>query len=99
MELELGVWLTLSIFASQPSMLANCSLVLFLQWSFDYEQVEEVGLVVEAFSQLGSLSTVMILGLEIGEAIWPGWIVLDGDLEGDWSLWWICLECYRVFGR
>ena len=53
-------------------MLANCSLVLFLQWSFDYEQVEEVGLVVEAFSQLGSLSTVMILGLEIGEAIWPG---------------------------
>ena len=49
-------------------MLANCLLVLLLQWDFDYEQVEEldlleVRLVVEVFSQLGLLFTVMILSL------------------------------------
>jgi len=53
--LRLGVWLTVSIFASQPSILANCSLVLSLQWNFDHEQVAElslleVRLVVEVFS-------------------------------------------------
>jgi len=61
-------------------MLANCSLVLSLQWSFDHEQVEEVsllavllvvGLVTEASSQLGSLSAEMILGSGIGETVWP----------------------------
>jgi len=59
-------------------MLANCSLVLLLQQGFDYEQVEKVGLLAiivlviglaEASSQLGSLSTGMILGLEIGETV------------------------------
>jgi len=69
-------------------MLANCSLVLLLQWGFDYKQVEDVGLlavklvlglVVGASSQLELLSTGMILGL--------GWMVLDGDLGDEWSLW------------
>ena len=59
-------------------MLANCSLVLLLQQGFDYEQVEKVGLLAiivlviglaEASSQLESLSTGMILGLEIGETV------------------------------
>jgi len=36
-------------------------------------------LVAEASSQLGSLSTEMILG--------PGWMVLNGDLRDEWSLW------------
>ena len=52
--------------------------------------MEEVGLlavklvirlVAEAFSQLGLLSTEIILGPETNKAIWPGWIVLDGDLR------------------
>jgi len=72
------------MFASQPSTLANCLLVLSLQWDFDYEQVEEVDLldiklvirlVVGASSQLELLSTVIILGPETGETVWPGWIV------------------------
>ena len=42
--LELGVWLVLRVFASWPSTLANYSLVLLLQWSFDHKWVEEVGL-------------------------------------------------------
>jgi len=72
------------MFASQPSTLANCLLVLSLQWDFDYEQVEEVDLldiklvirlVVGASSQLELLSTVMILGPGTGETVWPGWIV------------------------
>ena len=67
--------------ASQPSMSANCLLVLLLQWSFDYKQVEKVGLlavklvirlVAGAFSQLGLLSVGIILGLETGKASWPG---------------------------
>ena len=55
-----GVWLELSVLASQPSTLANCLLVLSLQQGFDCEWVEEVGLlavivlvvelVAEAFS-------------------------------------------------
>jgi len=56
----------------------------------DHEQVEEVGLlavklviglVVGASSQLESLSAGMILGPGIGETVWPGWIVLEGDLR------------------
>ena len=67
--------------ASQPSMSANCLLVLSLQWSFDYKQIEKVGLlavklvirlVAGAFSQLGLLSVGIILGLETGKASWPG---------------------------
>ena len=76
--LKLGVWLALSVLASQPSMLTNCSLVLSLWQDFNYKWVEDVnlldvklvlGLIVEAFSQLGSLSTKMILGLETGKTI------------------------------
>ena len=46
LELVLGpeVWLALSVLASWPSMLANCLLVLLLWQGFDYEWVEEVGL-------------------------------------------------------
>jgi len=60
--------------------LANCSLLLLLRWSFDYEQVEEVGLlavklvielVVGASFKLGLLSTGTILGPETGENVWP----------------------------
>jgi len=77
-------------------MLANCLLVLLLWQGFDCEWVEEVGLlavklviglVVEASSQLGSLSTGTTLGPETDKAVWPGWIVLDGDLGDDWPLW------------
>jgi len=55
-------------------MLANCLLVLLLHWGFDHEQVKELGLsvaglVVGAFSQLESLSTGTILGLEIGKPV------------------------------
>ena len=42
--LELEVWLALSVLTSWPSISANCSLVLLFQWSFDHEEVEEVGL-------------------------------------------------------
>ena len=57
-----GVWLALRVFISQPSTLANCSLVLLLWQGFDHKQVEEVSLldvrlvtelVVRASSQLG----------------------------------------------
>ena len=67
--------------ASWPSTSANCSLVLSLQWGFDCEQVEDMGLLaglllvlglVEASSQLRLLSTGMILGLGTGETVWPG---------------------------
>jgi len=53
------------------------------------EQVEEVGLlavklviglVVEASSQLGSLSTGTILRPGTGETVQSSWIVLEGDL-------------------
>ena len=105
--LGLGVWLELNVLASQPSTLANCSLVLLLQWSLDYEWVEDVGLLailllviglVGASSQLESLSTEIILGLGTGETVWPGWIVLKGDLRDEWPLWWIYLGCCGVFG-
>jgi len=65
------------------------------RWGFDHEQVEDVGLlavklviglVVGAFSQLGSLSTETILGPGTGEIVWPGWIVLEGDLGDEWPL-------------
>ena len=91
LELVLGleVWLELSVLASQPSTSANCSLVFSLWWSLDCERVEDVGLLailllvlelVGASSQLGSLSTGMILGPGTGKTVWPGWIVLEGDL-------------------
>ena len=78
----------LRVLASRPSTLANCSLELSLQRGFDYEQVEDVGLLavklvlglVGASSQLGSLSTGTILGPGTGETVWAGWIVLEGDL-------------------
>ena len=78
-----GVWLELRVLASQPSMSANCSLVLLLQQSFDHEWVEDIGLlavivlvvklVTGPSSQLGLLSAETILR--------PGWIVLKGDLR------------------
>jgi len=81
----------LRVLASRPSTLASCSLVLVLSLrrGLDCKRVEEVGLlaaklvlglVVGASSQLGSLSTVMILGPETGETVRTGWIVLEGDL-------------------
>ena len=88
----LGVWLALSIFASQLSTSANCSLVLLLWWGFDCEWVKEVnllniklvtGLVVGVSSQLGSLSAEIILGPVTGKTVWPGQIVWDGDLENN----------------
>jgi len=45
-----------------------------------------IGLVVGAFSQLGSLSTGMILGPGTGKTVWPGWIVLKRDLRDEWPL-------------
>jgi len=59
-------------------MLANYSLVLMLQQSFNCEQVKEVDLldirlvtrlVVEASSQLGLLSVETILGPETGKTV------------------------------
>jgi len=78
--LGLGVWLTLSMLASQPSTLANCLLLLSLWWGFDYKWVEEVGLlvvklviglIVGASSQLGSLSIGIILKPGIGKTVQP----------------------------
>jgi len=94
--LELGVWLALRVLVSWLSMSANCSLVLLLWQGFDHEWVEKVGLlvvklviglVVEAFFQLGSLSTGTILGLRTSKAVQPDWIVLDGNFGDDWPLW------------
>ena len=81
--------------ASWPSTSANCSLVLSLQQGFDYERVEDVGLLAILLlvlglagvsSQLGSLSVGTILGPGIDETVWPGWIVLEGDLRDEWPL-------------
>jgi len=103
-----GVWLALRVLASQPSTLANCLLVLSLQWGFDCERVEDVGLLVilllvlglaGASSQLGSLSTETILGPGTGETVLLGWIVLEGDLRDEQPLWWICFERRGTFGR
>ena len=74
LALELEVWLAISVFASWPSILTNCSLVLLLWWSFDCEQAEELGLldirlVAGVSSQLGSLSIEIILRLEIGKTV------------------------------
>ena len=83
------------VLASQPSMSANCSLVLSLQEGFDYERVEDVGLLailllvlelVGASSQLGSLSTGTILGPGTGETVQSDWIVLEEDLGDEQSL-------------
>ena len=98
LELVLGleVWLILRVFASWLSILAHYSLVLPLQQDFDYEQVEEVGLldvrlvvglVAEASSQLELLSIEMIIGLETGKTVQPGWIAQDGDLGDNQPLW------------
>ena len=82
----------LRVLASQPSTLANCSLVLSLQWGFNCERVENVGLLAILLlvlglagvsSQLGSLSTGMILGPGTGETVRTGWIVLEGDLRDE----------------
>jgi len=106
--LGLGVWLELRVLASRLSASASCSLVLLFHWSLDHERVEEVGLlavklviglVVEASSQLGSLSAGTILEPGTGETVLPGWIVLEGDLGDDWPLWWIRLEHSGAFGR
>jgi len=57
-------------------MSANCLLVeLLLCQSFNYKQVEELGLlvtvlVVGASSQLELLSVEMILGLGTGKTVW-----------------------------
>ena len=108
--LGVGVWLALRVLASQPSTLASCSLVLvlLLQWGFDRERVENVGLlailllvlglVVGVSSQLGSLSTVIILGLGIGKTVQAGWIVLERDLGDEWPRWWSRLEHCGAFG-
>ena len=73
-----GVWFVLRVLASQPSTSANYSLVLLLQQSFDHKWVEDIGLldvklvlglVAEASSQLGSLSTWMILGPGTGKTV------------------------------
>jgi len=106
--LELEVWLEFRVLASWPSTSANCSLVFSLQWGFDHEWVEDVSLLavvvlviglVETSFQLGSLSTGMILGPGTGETVWPGWIVLEGDLGDEQPLWYIYLERHSAFGR
>jgi len=45
-------------------------------------------LVVGASSKLGSLSAGTILGPgpETGNAVQPGWVILDGDLGDEWPL-------------
>jgi len=79
----------LRVLASRLSISASYSLALSLRWGLNHERVEEVGLlavklviglVVEASSQLGSLSAGTILGPKTGETVWPGWIVLEEDL-------------------
>ena len=71
------------------SMLANCLLVeLLLYQCFDYEKVEElgllvVGLVVGVFFQLESLSARTILGPETDETVRVGWRVWVGNLKDD----------------
>ena len=85
----------LRVLASQLSTSANCSLVLSLRQGFDYERVEDVGLLailllvlglVGTSFQLGLLSTGTILGLGTDETVWAGWIVLEGDLGDNWPL-------------
>ena len=67
--------------ASQPSILANCSLILSLQQCLDHEQVEDIGLlaivvlVIElagVFFQLVLLSARTILRPGIGKTVCPG---------------------------
>ena len=67
--------------ASWPNTSANCSLVLSLRWGFDYERVEDVGLLVKlllvlglvgASSQLESLSAETILGPGTDEIVLSG---------------------------
>ena len=51
--LGLEVWLELRVLASQPSTLANCSLVLLLWQGLDHELVEDVGLLAILLLVLG----------------------------------------------
>ena len=51
-----GIWLELRVLVSQLSTLANCSLVLSLQWGFNYEWLKEVGL----------LAVKLVIGLVVG---------------------------------
>ena len=87
----------LRVLASRLSTSASCLLVLVLSLrrGLDHERVEKIGLlaaklviglVVGASSQFGSLSARMILGPGTGEAVWAGWIVLEGDLRDDQPL-------------
>jgi len=71
----------LRVLASQPSTSANCLLVLLLRQGFDHERVEDMGLLAilllvlglaGASSQLGSLSTGMILGPGTGKTVQAG---------------------------
>ena len=48
-----GVWLELRVLASRPSTLANCSLVLLLWQSFDYEWVKDIDLLAILLLVLG----------------------------------------------
>ena len=80
---------------------------IFAPMGFDYEWVEEVGLlavklvlglVVGASSQLESLSTGTILGPGIDKTVQAGWIVLEGDLRDERPRWWSRLEHCGAFG-
>ena len=70
--------LVLRVLASQPSVLANCLLVLLLHQVLNCEQVKDIGilavklvigLVIGIFFQLRSLSARTILGLGINKAV------------------------------
>jgi len=69
------------VLVSWPSASTNCSLVLLLQWSFDCEQVEDVGLLAVivlvvglagAFSKLELLSAGTILRPGTDKSVWLG---------------------------
>ena len=89
--LGLGVWLALSVLASQPSMSANCSLVLLLQQGFDCEWVEKVGLLAvklvivirrECGQTLGRVRVrkVVINSLQRMESTWLGSHVIESRM-------------------
>jgi len=83
------------VLASWPSTSANCLLILSLQQDFNYERVEDVGLLailllvlklVKSSSQLESLSAGTILGPGTGKTVQLGWIVLEENLGDEWFL-------------
>ena len=45
-----------------------------------------IELVARTSFQLGLLSIRTILGPGTGKTVWPGWIVLEGDLRDEWPL-------------